>query len=271
LVFSYVGYQPQETVVSTSGVIDAALQQAFTNLEEIVVIGYGTVKKADATGSVAVVSAENFNKRSVNSPEDLLTGKAPGVVITSNSGAPGVGSTIRIRGGSSMGASNDPLIVIDGVPVQENIGGAASSLSTINPNDIESYSILKDASATAIYGSRGSNGVILITTKRGGTEFKVNYSVQSTEQTLTKEVPVMTGDQFRALGQSLPMFSGIKNNPKFFGTANTDWQKQIYHSEIEQNHNLNFSGAIAKTTPFRVSLGYTNDPGILLNTAYTRY
>lgn len=271
LVFTFIGYKEIDLSVMKQGTLDCALQSEAKGIDEILVIGYGTVKKSDATGSVSVVGSNDFNKGNIASPEDLLTGKASGVVVTSNSGAPGEGSTIRIRGISSMNASSDPLVVIDGVPVQQNIGGAASSLSTINPDDIESFSILKDASSTAIYGSRGSAGVIIITTKHGGNEFKVNFSAMATVQSIPKEVGVMSGDQYRAMAKSQPMFSNVLSDTSYIGKANTDWQKSIYRTSVSQTYDLSFSGSIAKKVPYRVSLGFLDDPGVLKNTEYRRY
>ncbi len=212
------------------------------------VIGYGEVKKSDATGSVSLVNSKDFSKGVVNSPQELLMGKAAGVVVTSNSGAPGNTSTIRIRGGSSLGgggASNDPLIVIDGVPVSnDNLGGSPNILATLNPNDIESFTVLKDASATAIYGLRASNGVILITTKRGGGAFKIKYTATGTVATAPKKVDVYSADEFRALiEEHYPTEAGL------LGTANTDWQKEIYErAAFSQDHNVNLSGTALKNT-----------------------
>lgn len=168
LLFSFIGYTPQEVITDASNVINIQMVQSFEDLDEIVVIGYGQVKKEDATGSVAAVSSDDFNMGAITSPQDLVTGKIAGVQITNAGGAPGTGSTIRIRGGSSLSASNDPLFVIDGVPIDnDGISGMRNPLNTIHPSDIETFTVLKDASATAIYGSRASNGVILITTKKG--------------------------------------------------------------------------------------------------------
>src|SRR6187551_1460177 len=191
LVFSFVGYAPQEVSVGSQTTLNISLVTDISTLNEVVVIGYGTVKKSDATGSVAVLSSDKFNKGVVNSPQELIAGKTAGVNVTSYSGAPGNSSRILIRGGSSLNASNDPLIVIDGVPMSNtNLGGSPNILSTINPNDIETFTVLKDASATAIYGLRASNGVIIITTKRGGKDFKINYSVTATLYTTPKRVDV---------------------------------------------------------------------------------
>ncbi|MBL0740057.1 SusC/RagA family TonB-linked outer membrane protein [Chryseolinea lacunae] len=261
LVFSFVGYGPQEVQVGNQSDIAVVLLPDISTLEEVVVIGYGVVKKTDASGSVATVSSESFNKGVVNSPQELLMGKTAGVSITTNSGAPGNASTIRIRGGASLDASNDPLIVIDGVPItNNNLGGSPNILATLNPNDIETFTVLKDASATAIYGSRASNGVIIITTKRGGKEFKINYTVTGTAYTAPKKVDVLKGDEFRALMNQ--QWSGTPAALSLMGTANTDWQKEIYRTAIGQDHSLNISGT-AKKIPYRVSVGYNNTDGIL--------
>ncbi len=261
LVFSFVGYASQEIAVSSLSEINVTLQPDINNLDEIVVIGYGSIKKSDATGSVALLDTKSFSKGVVNSPQELLMGKTAGVVVTTNSGAPGNASTIRIRGGSSLNASNDPLIVIDGVPISNtNLGGSPNVLSTINPNDIETFTVLKDASATAIYGSRASNGVIIITTKRGGNDFKISYDVTGTVYTSPKKVEVYNGDEFRALmNEQFPGNSAVLN---LLGTANTDWQSEIYKDAFGQDHNINVSGAV-KNIPYRVGLGYNNTDGIL--------
>jgi iron complex outermembrane receptor protein len=182
LEFSYVGYQKQLITVQSTASIIVNLEPAVTRLNEVVVIGYGQVKKGDATGSISTVSSKNFNRGVISSPQDLLVGKSAGVVITSSGGAPGSGSTIRIRGGSSLNASNDPLIIVDGIPIDNHdVSGSSNFLSFVNPNDIESFTVLKDASATAIYGSRASNGVILITTKKSsiGTPLKLTLKSAS--------------------------------------------------------------------------------------------
>lgn len=276
LIYSFLGYKTQEVKIENGGTTDVALQTDYAKLDEVVVIGYGTVKKTDATGSIATISASDFNKGTITSPENLITGKASGVVITSNSGAPGGGSTIKIRGGSSLSASNNPLIIVDGVPIEQSIGGAASAIASINPADIESFSILKDASATAIYGSRASNGVILITTKRGNKKFSVNYSYQASVNTLPKEVSVLSGDEFRKLTSELAVsnpeikLQNVINNPAYIGTENTNWQKEIYQTSLNQNHNLSVAGTVTDKLPVRLSLGYTNNPGILKRTTYER-
>ena len=277
LVFSFVGYLPEEVTVSDQTSVNVTLSPDVTKLNEVVVIGYGTVKKSDATGSVAVVGSNDFNKGAVSSPQDLLVGKSAGVVITSSSGAPGANSTIRIRGGSSMSASNDPLIVIDGVPVDNSgIAGMSNPLSVINPNDVESFTILKDASATAIYGSRASNGVIIITTKQGkaGKPLEITYNANVSVSSAPKFVDVMSGDEFRALALSLSDQGLVGLNPKALtrlGSANTNWQKEIYQNAIGQDHNLSLTGSVKGIDlPYRASVGFTDQDGILKTTNMQR-
>jgi iron complex outermembrane receptor protein len=270
LVFSYLGYITQEFQVGTQKVLNVALETDIRQLEEVVVIGYGTVKKEDATGSVAVIGSDDFNKGAISSPQDLLVGKTAGVTITSINGAPGSGSTIRIRGGSSLSASNNPLIVVDGVPLDdEGPSGMSNGLSTINPNDIESITVLKDASATAIYGSRASNGVMIITTKRGAQKFQVSYSGNVSLYTIAKTLDVLNGDEFRDLVRS--RYAAGSAPDTLLGTANTDWQNEIYKTALGQDHNLSISGTVKKINmPYRVSLGYTNQDGILKTSNFER-
>ncbi|MDI9871023.1 SusC/RagA family TonB-linked outer membrane protein [Flectobacillus roseus] len=261
LVFSFIGKATKEVTVGSQTVIDVSLEDDIKTLGEVVVIGYGSQKKKDLTGSVAAINSEDFNKGNIASPDQLVVGKVAGVQITSNGGAPGAGSTIRIRGGASLNANNDPLIVIDGVPLDNSgISGAPSALSLINPNDIESMNILKDASATAIYGSRASNGVILITTKKGSKNggLKVNFSSQASLAQSTGFTKVLTADQFRTMINE----KGTAAQIAVLGQANTNWQEQIYRNALSSDNNLSVSGAL-KNVPFRVSVGYTNQDGIL--------
>ena len=263
LTASFVGYKTLEQTVNVNGsvTVNLQLQPASVLINEIAVIGYGVVRKNDATGSVDVVTSKDFNKGAVNSIQDAVNGKLPGVVITSNSGAPGNTSTIRIRGITSINASSDPLIVIDNVPLSNvPVGGTANILTSINPNDIENITVLKDASATAIYGSRGSSGVILITTKRGSKKFTIGYNATASLSVIPKEVNVYTGDEFRALVNNV--YAGQTAITSLLGKANTNWQDQIYKKAFGQDHNLSFSGS-AKNMPYRVSLGYNNSDGIL--------
>ncbi|MFC2137680.1 SusC/RagA family TonB-linked outer membrane protein [Bacteroidota bacterium] len=270
LQFSYIGYLNAEVKIENQTTITVTMEPDFTVLDEIVVIGYGTAKKKDLTGAVSVVSAEDFNKGNITSAQELLLGKTAGVLIATNNGAPGGGSTIRIRGGSSLNASNDPLVIIDGVPLgRHNVGGSANLLSAINPNDIENVTILKDASSTAIYGARASNGVIIITTKKGqaGKPLVLSYNGSTSISTLTKFVDVYTGDEYRELAPTIPDSDpGLLD---LLGNANTDWQDEIFRTGISHTHNIGGSGAY-KILPYRVSLGYTDQTGILENTDMQR-
>ena len=275
LVFSYIGYSSQTIAIGNQSVIDVKLAVETKGLDEVVVIGYGTVKKSDATGAVSTVSSKDFNKGSITSAQDLIIGKSAGTVITSSGGAPGSGATIRIRGGSSMSASNDPLIIIDGFPVSNSgISGLANPLSTINPNDIETFTVLKDASATAIYGSRASNGVILITTKKGtiGKPMQVTFNGSVSFNTVPKYMDVLSGDEFRSLAYNLASQSAVglsMNSLNRLGTENTNWQKQIYRNAAMRDNSISISGGI-KDMPYRASLGYTNQDGILKTTNMER-
>lgn len=224
----------------------------------MVAIGYATVKKGDATGSVSAIKPDKLNKGLTTNAQDMITGKIAGVVVTSSGGAPGAGATIRIRGGSSLNASNDPLVVIDGLAMDnEGIKGVSNFLSTINPNDIETFTVLKDASATAIYGSRASNGVILITTKKGekGSKPRVSYDGNMSIGTVGKTLDVMTGDEFRDYTKQL--YAGQTETLSKLGTANTNWQSQIYQTAVSHDHNISIMGGL-KNMPYRASVGYTN-------------
>jgi len=275
LIISFVGYVSQTIIVGQQTTFRIALAPQTQGLDEVVVIGYGTVKKSDATGAVSTVSSKDFAKGGITSPQDLIVGKSAGTVITSSGGAPGSGATIRIRGGSSMSASNDPLIIIDGFPVSNSgISGLANPLSTINPNDIETFTVLKDASATAIYGSRASNGVILITTKKGmaGKPMKIEYNGTMAANLVPAYMEVFSGDEFRSTALDLAKNSSVglsMGSLNRLGSQNTNWQKQIYHTAMAQDHNVSISGGI-KTMPYRASLGYTNQDGILKTTNMER-
>jgi len=271
LVVSYVGYLPQEIGLTTLTNLTIALDPSTETLEGVVVIGYGKQKKEDATGSVTAISSEDFNKGAITSPQQLLAGKTSGVQVTDGGGAPGEGATIRIRGGSSMSASNDPLIVVDGVPLDnEGISGMRNSLNSINPNDIETFTILKDASATAIYGSRASNGVIIITTKKGklGSGMKVQYDGKASIYTVPNTLDVLSADEFRALVEE--QYADNPNALSLLGESNTDWQKEILKNSFGQDHNVSLSGS-TKNTPYRASIGYSNVDGTLLNSQMERY
>lgn len=268
---TYIGYEPVKMQAGQNLTIH--LKNTSSTLNEVVVIGYGAVKKSDLTGSVTALKPDSKNKGLVVNAQDMLSGKVAGVNVTSNSGEPGVGTQIRIRGGSSLNASNDPLIVIDGVPMDNNkVGNTGSNLlSTINPQDIESFNVLKDASATAIYGSRGSNGVIIITTKKGhkGQKPEVSYSGSVSVSQKKKTYEMMDGDQYRAYVKSL--FNENDDAVKALGTANTDWQDLIYRTAVSHDHNVTVAGSAGKFLPYRVSVGYTSQQGILKNSDYNRY
>ncbi|HMH22212.1 MAG TPA: TonB-dependent receptor [Puia sp.] len=266
LVFSFVGFLIKE-VPAGNGPILVSLSPVNNSLNEIIVIGYGTAKKKDLTGSIATIGEKDFQKGNITSPEQMIAGKIPGVSVISNGGQPGAGSTIRIRGGSSLNASNDPLIVIDGVPMDNEvlggqtsaIPGASSPLSFINPNDIESFTVLKDASAAAIYGTRASNGVILITTKKGrGGELKVNLSSVNSVSAVTQQISVLNATQFRAVVNA----KGSAAQIAMLGGANTNWQDQIYQTAIGTDNNIGISGGLKKI-PYRVTVGYQDQNGVL--------
>lgn len=267
LVVSYVGYTTKEVPISSNGNMQISLQASSASLNELVVIGYGMQRKKDLTGAIATVNAKDFQKGAITSPSQLIAGKISGVSITSDGGAPGAGSTIRIRGIASLNGNKDPLIVIDGVPLAANkdifgsptIAGVANPLSLINPNDIASITVLKDASAAAIYGSRASAGVILITTKSGhGGKPKFNFSTSLSFSKIPKKVDVLSPKQFRTFVKE----NGDSSYQALLGNANTDWQDKIYHTAITTISNLSISGEI-KNMPYRVSVGYTDQQGIL--------
>lgn len=261
LVFSFIGKTTQEIAVGNKSTISVELMDDSQILNEVVVIGYGSQKKKDLTGSVVSISSADFVKGQLTTPEQLVSGKLAGVQITSNGGAPGSGSTIRIRGGSSLNANNDPLIVLDGVPLDNNgISGSPNALSLINPNDIETFTVLKDASATAIYGSRASNGVILITTKKGSKtgKMRVNFSSLASSASRMNDVNTLNATEFTDLIRS----RGNATQIAALGTENTNWADQIYRTAYTTDNNLSVSGA-AKGVPYRVSLGYLNQNGIL--------
>lgn len=267
LRIGYIGYKEVELPVSAN-LLQIVLKEDTELLDEVVVIGYGTVKKSDATGSVTAIKPDEFNKGMQTTAQDALVGKMSGVNVVAGSGAPGSSATIRIRSGASLSASNDPLIVIDGVPVDNStIEGGGNVIGAINPNDIETFTILKDASATAIYGSRASNGVIVITTKKGtSSKPQVNYSLNLAMSTTAKRLEVLDAEEFK---EFVPTVTGVPSNPSF-GTASTDWQDEIYRNAFSQEHNLSVSGKIKETTPFRASIGYTNQAGIIRNNDYQR-
>jgi len=271
LVVSYIGFQKQEIEVTAETYLTIALKPGAVQVQavEVVGIGYGEVKKADATGSVTSISAKDFSKGAITSPQELLVGRAAGVITSTLGGAAGAGTQIRIRGGSSVAANNDPLIVVDNIPLESSgISGMANPLSTINPNDIESITVLKDASATAIYGSRASNGVIIVKTKRstvapGEEAMRLSYNGNFTLSSAGKLLSVLSGNEFRAVVADRVANHGLTSAALGrLGTANTDWQSEIYQTAPQTEHNISFSHAIG-SVPYRVSLDYLYQDGIL--------
>lgn len=269
LSVSFVGYKSAE--VKAASTVMVTLEDDSQVLDAVVVIGYGSMKKNDMTGSVTAIKPDKLNKGLITNAQDMMTGKIAGVSVISKGGAPGEGATIRIRGGSSLTAENDPLIVIDGLAMDnKGVKGLANPLSMVNPNDIESFTVLKDASATAIYGSRASNGVIIITTKKGqaGARPTISYDGNVSVSTVKSTVDVMDGDQFRSFikdiwGEDSEAYSKL-------GNANTDWQKEIFRPAVSTDHNLTISGGL-KNMPYRVSFGYTNQNGIVKTSKFERY
>ena len=274
LQFTFVGMEKKELLIDENvSFYSVVLEENVVGVDEVVVIGYGSVKKSDATGSVSTVSLREFNKGATPSAQELIAGKIPGVRITSSGGSPQQNPQIRIRGGSSISASNDPLYVIDGVPIEGGSvsGGGGNPLLALNPADIESFVVMKDASATAIYGSRASNGVIMISTKKGTSKFNIGYNLLTSVGVIPGTLELFDGDEYRALIQELyPDNEGYDALVKSrMGTANTDWQKEIYRPAISHDHNLSLSGSLLKI-PYRISLGLTNQNGILKTTNMDR-
>ena len=275
LVISYIGYVTQE--LPAQPVMNITLREDAEQLEEVVVIGYGSVKKNDLSGSVVAIKAEDMNKGAVTSPQELIQGKVPGLYVSAGDGQPGTGSSIRIRGGASLNASNDPLIVIDGVPVANDAApGTPNALATINPNDIETFTVLKDASATAIYGSRASNGVILITTKKGTQDrIKVNYAGTFTVKDPYKRVKVMGADEFRETTirqypQGTTLGDAAQAMLNMYPDQSTNWQDEIFRTGLATDQNISVAGKVA-FMPFRVSVGYNTERGTLRTSQYDRY
>ena len=271
LVVSSVGFRTQElSLAGLASSFTVTLEETAGNLNEVVVVGYGTQRKRDLTGAVTSVSRKDFVKGALQTPEQLIAGKVAGVQISSNGGAPGAGSRIRIRGGASLNASNDPLIVIDGVPVDNSgIAGSSNPLNLINPNDIENFTVLKDPSAAAIYGSRASNGVILITTRKGSKGApRYSFGSQFFVQTPSSRVNVLSAQQIRDIVGSKG--SGTVDMAKL-GAANTDWQDEIYRTAFGQDINLSVAGGLLDgKLPFRVSGGFLNQDGILRTSNFKR-
>jgi len=271
IVFSFIGYSDQVVSYTGQGTIDVTMAEDATQLQEVMVIGYGSVKKKDATGSVTSITSKDFNKGTIVTAENLLNGRVAGVTVNT-SGAPGSGSTIRIRGGSSLNASNDPLIVLDGLPLDNNTNiGSTSLLAAINPNDIESMTVLKDASATAIYGSRASNGVIIINTKKGGKDLKVSYNFTYGSGKVTDKIDVFSAKEFRSIIESR-VAAGLmpQGDLALLGNANTDWQDAIYRKTDFVDNNLSLNGNLFKSIPARLSLGNTYQEGARLTNKFNR-
>ena len=268
LEISYVGYQTASVAAAPS--VQVVLKEDSQVLDNVVVIGYGRAKKSDLTGSVTAIKPDEKNHGLITNAQDMIQGKIAGVSVTTGGGTPGGGATIRIRGGSSLNASNDPLIVIDGLAMDnQGIKGVANPLSMVNPNDIESFTVLKDASATAIYGSRGSNGVIIITTKKGrlGQKPQVSYNGNVSYSVVSKKLDVLDGDEYRAF---IKEYYGENSAAAgLLGDANTDWQDEIYRGAISHDHNVTVSGGY-KNIPYRVSIGYTDQNGILKDSKFQR-
>ena len=280
LTISYIGFQKQQ-VAAANGMVITLQEDQAQQMNEVVVIGYGAVKKSDLTGSVTALKPDSKNKGLVVNAQDMLAGKVAGVSVTSDGGTPGGGANIRIRGGSSLNASNNPLIVIDGVAMdQTGIKGVSNPLSLVNPQDIESFNVLKDASATAIYGSRGSNGVIIITTKKGRRGLQVSYNGSFTVSKNSKNLDVLSADEYRSLignkfGTDLYILDANGNQvPTAYsrlGKTNTNWQNEIFRTAFSHDHNVAVSGQVANWLPYRVSAGYTNQQGIIKTSNFERF
>ena len=271
--FTYIGYQTQTVTYTGQRIINITLQEDAQMLDELVVIGYGSVKKSDATGSVTAIKADLDGRGLAPNAQDMMVGKIAGVNVTSDGGSPSGSATIRIRGGSSLSANNDPLIVVDGIPLSGGPNGVGNMLSSINPTDIETFTVLKDASATAIYGSRASNGVIIITTKKGTSgKLKITYDGNVSVSHRKNEIDVLSGDEFRDFVKQT--FAGATNEAEVvgkLGEANTNWQDEIFRDAVSTEQNLSFYGSVGETMPYRVSLGYTNLNGILKTSKMERY
>ncbi|MEL6275999.1 MAG: SusC/RagA family TonB-linked outer membrane protein, partial [Bacteroidota bacterium] len=271
IVISYTGYSSQTIPFTGQTTIDVALTSGEL-LDEVVVVGYGSVKKSDLTGAVTALSEKDFNAGVITSPEQLIQGRAAGVQITETSGEPGAGVNFRIRGTSSVRGNNNPLFVIDGVPLSGestsaggNLAGigatsARNPLNFLNPNDIASIDVLKDASATAIYGSRGANGVVIITTKSGNSERGVlDYNFAVSAASISNEYDLLDRDAFLA---AYTEFNGAQAAADLDGGANTDWQDELFRTGITQNHSLSFGGGNAAGS-YRFSLSYMDQEGIV--------
>ena len=268
LQISYIGYETAE--VAAAPHVEVVLQDDSHSLNEVVVIGYGVARKNDLTGSVTALKPDEKNHGMITSAQDMIQGKIAGVNVTNGGGTPGGGASIRIRGGSSLNASNDPLIVIDGLAMDnQGIKGAANPLSMVNPNDIESFTVLKDASATAIYGSRGSNGVIIITTKKGRTGMapKVSYNGNVSMSVKNSSLDILNANEYRKFIKSY--YGEDSEAAGLLGTADTDWMEEIFHPAVSTDHNVTVQGGL-KNMPYRFSVGYTDQNGILKTSNFQR-
>lgn len=267
LQFSFVGFKTYEEALNNRVLLNVTLSEDVVGLEEVVAIGYGSTRKGDLTGSVANVNSDDFNVGLISSPAQLVNGKVSGVQIMSAGGSPTAGTTIRIRGGASLNASNDPLIVLDGVPLEPGgiSGNSSNFLSLINPNDIESMTILKDASSTAIYGSRASNGVIIITTKKGGEGLKVSFTTSNSVQLKTKLADMLSRDEFVDVVQQM----GSDRQKSLLGNENTNWNNEIYQPAFGTDNNISVSGNLLHI-PFRLAVGYYTQNGIVTSDNATR-
>ncbi|BDD00580.1 TonB-dependent receptor [Persicobacter psychrovividus] len=270
---SFVGFKSQQIKVGAQTNIKVVLKNDVTALKEVVVIGYGTAKKSDLTGAVTAINASDFNQGAIASPQELLNGKVSGVRITTDGGAPGAGASIRIRGGSSLSASNSPLIIVDGLPLDsKGVSGMPNGLSSINPNDIETFTVLKDASATAIYGSRASNGVIIITTKKGGNDFQLSYTGNVSVATPASRITNLNSFEYENLINE--RFGADSAPGRLMGYNNalydTDWQDMIFRNAISTEHNISVGGKVMKVLPYRASVGYNDNQGILKGSGMQR-
>lgn len=269
---SFIGYKMQELPAAAN--MNIILAEDSQMLENVVVIGYGTVKKNDATGAVTAIKPDEKNRGVQVSPQDMLMGKVAGVSVASSTGQPGSSSSIRIRGGSSLSAKNDPLVVIDGVIMNNSApDGLSNPLSTVNPADIESFTVLKDASAAAIYGSRASNGVIIITTKKGKSgSVKINYSGNVSISTKRNKTDVMSADEYRDYITTSPnVTEGMLTALNLHPGVSTDWQDEVLRTAVSTDHNLSAYGSVKEFMPYRVSFGYTDQNGILKTSNFQRY
>ncbi len=272
LVFSTIGYRTKAVAVAGAS-LNVSLSEDVAQLEEAVVIGYGTVKKKDLTGSSASVSSEDFNQGAIASPVSLIQGKAAGVQVSTTNGEPGSGVSVRVRGGTSISSSNEPLYIIDGMPVQvgstmgggefESGGSTKSALNRLNPADIESITVLKDASATAIYGARGANGVVLITTKQGRAgKMNVDYAYRYGVSNVSKKLDLLSSDEYKAAVSQY----GLSN---VLGSASTDWQDEIFQQGSTSSHDISINGG-TNTSNYRFSLGYYDEQGVVLSSGTQR-